>query len=320
MKKTRETTKFGQPLVSVIMPVFNGRHYIDQAINSILNQTFQDFEFLIVDDGSEDKSWKIIESYQTKYPDKIRCFKLPIHLGTFGATNFALKISQGYFIALMDADDIAHPERFEKQVNYLLNHPEVIVLGTQVNIINEKGEIIDQKRLPLDYEQIYKSFAIFHPMVHPSCMVRKYLPNGKTFRYINKFGVNDDYNTFFSILRIGKFANLDECLLSYRIHNNNHSIKDVRIRFLTIIKIRFEAYKKYKYVYSPLDLILILCQIIVVFSIPQKFIFKIYTFSRDLYYNLSLARIIENMTVNFKSIQFLRLSKNYLAGLKSILF
>lgn len=305
----------GQPQVSVIMPVLNGGHYIEQAILSIINQTYQNFEFLIIDDGSTDKSWQIIMGFQEKYPKKIKCFKLPKHIGTFAATNFAIKKSNGEFIALMDCDDIAYPTRFEKQVTYLVNNPDVIVVGSHVKIINEKGKVTGKKRLPTSYEKIYKAFGIFHPMVHPVCMVRKYLPNGKVYRYINKFGVNDDYNTFFSILRLGKFINLDEYLLSYRIHNNNHSIKNIRKIFLNSLKIRIEASKKYNYNYSLTDILLIFFQALFILVIPSKYIFSVYSFCRNIYYGTRFSRKPFQLALS----SLFKLSRSYLSYLVSYL-
>ncbi len=315
MKRSTKDVRMDQPLVSVIMPVLNGGHYIEQAILSIINQTYQNFEFLIVDDGSTDKSWKIIKKFQNKYPKKIKCFKLARHIGAFGATNFAIKRSKGEFIALMDCDDISYPARFEKQVNYLLKNQEVLVVGSHVKIINEKGKITGEKRLPTSYKKIYKAFGIFHPMVHPVCMVRRNLTNGKTYRYINKFGVNDDYNTFFSILKLGKFINLDEYLLSYRIHHKNHSINNIKKIFLNIIKIRVEAFKKYNYNYSILDILLICCQALLILFIPSKYIFRVYSICRNIYYDEKFLK--KYFYLNISSLY--KLSRGYLSSIVSFL-
>lgn len=314
MKRTTKAISTGHPLVSVIMPVRNGRHFIELAVKSIIKQTTRDFELIIVDDESTDDTWKIIQKLQKQYPQYIRSFKLAKNKGIFGATNYALRRSRGKFIALMDSDDIAHPTRLEKQVKYLLDNKDVIVVGSQVNVINEKGEITGQKKVPTSYEKIYKTFAIFHPMVHPSCMVRRNLPNGKKFKYTDKFGVNDDYNTFFSILKVGKFINLEESLLNYRIHSSNNSMIDVRKKFLNSIKVRIEAYHKHAYQYSILDIFLILLQIIAVFSIPQKYIFTTYMICRDVYFNIK-----SNTAYKALNIIYFKISRNYIPNLRSIL-
>lgn len=284
----------GLPLVSVVMPVYNGGHYIRQAIQSIINQTYQNFEFLIVDDGSTDSSWKIIKNYQQKFPYKLKIFKLPKHIGTFAATNFALDRSKGKFIALMDCDDISHPDRLEKQVDYLQKNKDVIVLGSQVNVINEKGEIIGAKSLPTGHHQIYKKFAVVYPLVHPSIMVRRILPNKKKFRYFAVYGVNDDYYTFFSILNLGKFNNLQDRLLNYRIHKNNFSMMNLRQKFIACMKIRFQAFRKFKYPYSALDIFLVLIQALIVYLTPEKYLLKVYLLCRQVYYGNKLLPYVFN--------------------------
>lgn len=145
------------------MLVRNGRHFTEAAINSILDQSFKDFEFLIIDDASEDNTYQIIKSYRKRYSKLIRIFRLSKNLGAFGATNYALKKAQGEFVALMDSDDISHPDRLMKQVNFLKNNPDVIVVGCQADIINESGEVIGKKRFPLILKKSIGSLQLFTP-------------------------------------------------------------------------------------------------------------------------------------------------------------
>jgi len=204
-----------KPLISVIMPVYNRSAYVAQAIESILSQTYNHFELLIIDDCSTDKSWNIIARYQKRHPFLIKAFRLKKNLGGggSGAINFGFKKSSGQFIALMDSDDISHPKRLEKQIQYLINYPSTIMVGSQVNIINHSGTIIGRKKLPLNHQQIYKQFSIIHPMVPPSCLIRKkLLPTTKQL-YKIRFGLDDDYYNSFKFLNCGKFANLQDYLL-----------------------------------------------------------------------------------------------------------
>ncbi len=117
----KNKNKNQNPLVSVIMPVYNAGNFLMEAIESILNQTYQNFEFIIVDDASTDNSWKIIQKYAKKYPKKIKAFQLKktLNRGGDACANFALKKAKGKYIARMDADDIAHPKRLEKEVDFL---------------------------------------------------------------------------------------------------------------------------------------------------------------------------------------------------------
>lgn len=272
-----------KPLISVIMPVYNGSTYIADAINSILNQTYRHFELLIIDDGSTDNSWKIIQDYKQKFPNIIKAYKLKKNCGAFNAANFLIKYAKGKYLAPMDCDDISNPDRLLKQVKFLETFPEITVLGTQANIINDKGEFVGIKRVPLDHKQIYEEFGVFHPMVHPSCMIRRSALVNPNKLYNIKYGVNDDYYTFFSLLTKGKFANLDECLLNYRIHFKNSSLLNVKGKFLNSLKIRFEAVNNFGYKLSFKCLLLIIIQTIVVFPIPSKYILSLYLIVRGIH-------------------------------------
>ena len=118
------------PLVSVIMPVYNGEKYLAEAIDSILVQTFTDFELLIVDDGSQDNSAEIIRSY-VKRDSRIRFFQQEQNEGSANARNRGIANAKGEFIAAMDCDDVSLPERLQKQVDFLESHPEIGALGTR---------------------------------------------------------------------------------------------------------------------------------------------------------------------------------------------
>src|SRR5579859_558580 len=198
--QTKRTQK--QPLVSVIMPVYNAAGFLAAAIDSILKQTYENLELIIVDDASTDKSWKIIQKYTKRYPKKIHSHQTTKQTNAAGngAMNYGFQFAKGEFIARMDADDIAHPKRIAKQVAYLLAHPDTIVLGTQAKVIDKKGKVIGQKIMPTSHNDIYRQYGIFHPMIHPSVMInRKLLPKQKGV-YSMKFNVNDDYYTFFKLL------------------------------------------------------------------------------------------------------------------------
>src|SRR5436305_9543595 len=126
-----------RPQVSVLMPVYNAIRYIGVAVDSVLSQTFSDFEFIIVDDGSTDGSAEILREYAGRDP-RIRLISRP-NTGLGFALNEALAVARAPFIARMDADDECLPERFEKQIQYLRNHPECVLLGSRVLWIDSDG-------------------------------------------------------------------------------------------------------------------------------------------------------------------------------------
>lgn len=278
MKKTIK-----QPLVSVIMPVHNAGNFVAEAIESIVNQTYKNLELIIVDDGSSDQSTQTIKNCQKQYPKTIHAVLLRKNIGESASANLAFKQTKGDFIARMDADDISHPERIEKQVEFMLSHPEIIVLGTQADVINEKGEITGKKTFPSAHRKIYSEYAIFHPMLNPSCMVRRSLLPDKNKLYENKLEPNDDYYTFFKLLNHGKFANLEECLVYYRIHSNNKSLQNPKEKFANSLRIRKEAIKKLGYKAGPRTLLFMALQYIIVTLLPERLIVPTYIFLRGMY-------------------------------------
>jgi glycosyltransferase involved in cell wall biosynthesis len=147
------------PRISVVMSVYNGEKYLRQAIESILQQTYTDFEFIIIDDGSTDSSREIIQSYDDK---RIRLVINEQNIGLTKSLNKGIRLAKGEFIARMDADDISLPQRFEKQVAYLDSHPEVGVLGTYANIIDHRGKIINNIIFPTEHETILWTMLLFY--------------------------------------------------------------------------------------------------------------------------------------------------------------
>lgn len=281
-----------KPLISIVMPVFNGSRFLSEAVESILNQTYKNIELLIVDDCSKDDSWKIIKGFQKQYPGIIKAVRLKKNRNSAGngAVNAVLKKLKGKYYARMDADDISYPQRIEKQVEYMEKHPEVILCGTQGKIINEYNEIVGNKDFPCRHEEIYNNYFIFHPVLHPSIMVRLSMIPDKSKIYEEKMGVNDDYYTFFKLLQFGKFANLPEYLVGYRLHGNNLSLKSPKKKFISSLKIRAEAVYKFNYVPTVKAGILIVVQSVVIFLIPEKFIVPLYFMIRKI--NISSKKTV----------------------------
>lgn len=258
------------PLVSVIMPVYNGQLFVSEAIESILNQTYQNFELLIIDDASSDNTWKILSTFRKKFPKKISIFRLKKNGGPAVATNFGFKKSRGKFLAIMDSDDISHPKRLAKQVAFLQKKPQAIVLGTQAKVIDRNGKIIGQKTFPLNHSEIYDLYGRIHPMVHPSIMIRKELLPSKKQLYKNRYGINADYYNLFNFLNYGEFANLSQSLLFYRVHGNNGSLKHLKKCYWDILFIRMEANVRLKYTLSLKNCVAMFLQTIIVTMLPEK--------------------------------------------------
>lgn len=290
-----------KPLVSVIMPVYNAGEFLVEAIESILNQTYRYLELIIVDDASIDNSWNIISRYAKLYPKIVTAVQTTKQTNSAGngAMNFGFTFAKGELIARMDADDIALPTRIEKQVKYMLAHPDVILLGTNAYVVDKSGKRIGKKVMPMTHSAIYRQYGVFHPIVHPSVMLRRSLLPRQDRIYEMKFDVNDDYFTFFKLLNYGKFANLPQLLMKYRVHGKNWSLNKPKTKFIDSVRIRITAMRRLNYHMPLTSLFLMLLQILVVLPIPERFIVPLYLFTRGILqpefrFKLSLPDFLKN--------------------------
>lgn len=208
------------PTVSVAMSVYNGEQYLSEAINSILSQTFADFEFLILDDGSTDKTPDIIRSYAST-DARIR----PIireNRGLITSLNQLLMEARAPLIARMDADDIAEPSRFQRQIAFFMEHPEVGVLGTWSQDIDIAGKPIETEALdhPITHEDFLRAVSTGQALIcHPSVMFRTDIVRA-VGGYHSAFKHCEDLDLWLRLATQTKIANLPERLLHYR-HNDN---------------------------------------------------------------------------------------------------
>jgi glycosyltransferase involved in cell wall biosynthesis len=276
----KNKNKNQNPLVSVIMPVYNAGNFLMEAIESILNQTYQNFEFIIVDDASTDNSFNVI-NYYAKIDKRIKPLRNKKNLGIAKTINKALSHVKGQFIARMDADDIAMPNRLEKQVEFLINNPEIGVLGSQMFEINEKNIITNVRKVPLTNKNIKKNLFITQTIQNPTLMVnKKNIPEG-ILTYDPKFSPVDDLDVFFKLARYTKFANLPNYLIFYRKHKSNSSLKNIRKTFFLTIKARINAVLKYGYRPNFISIIINILQTFAIFTLPQNLIYKLFKFFKS---------------------------------------
>lgn len=215
------------PKISVIMPVYNGEKYLDEAIKSILNQSELDFEFIIVDDGSTDATKNIID----QNPDNRIKYLKTNHGGIVNALNFGIRESSGVYIARMDADDISLPDRFKSQIEYLDSNSDVAICGTFAEVINEEGLAIGE--MTFKEGSVTLSDLFFHnSFIHPSVMIRKKVLDSVGL-YKEKFRHVEDYELWSRVLRSFKGVNIPEKLLRYRRHSSQVTTsKKFKMRFL----------------------------------------------------------------------------------------
>lgn len=267
--------------VSVIMPAYNVEKYIAEAVSSIQNQTYKDWELIIIDDYSTDATYQILQELAKKDP-QVKVYRNGKHRGVSGAANFGLRFVTGKYIARMDADDISLPNRFRLQVDYLKKHPKVIGLGGQCQMIDHKGHVIGEKRFPTEWNQVRKMIFSSIPLQQPSLMVdSSRLPKDFVW-YENDATTAEEVELLFKFFEYGQVINLPQTLLQYRIHTNNVSLKDPKKTFYSTLKTRLRAIKKYNFRPSVKGVLTTLAQLIIVTLLPSAWIYPIYAKIRGL--------------------------------------
>jgi len=224
-----------QPLVSVVMPVYNGERFLRDAIESILNQTYKNFEFIIVDDGSTDNSLKIIKEYQKK-DKRIRLIENKKNLGQAKSLNKGLSLAKGKYYAKIDSDDIACKTRIEKEVDFLERNNNYVVVGSNLEIIDENNNTIGYRFYHQEDREIRKLIIIKSPFAHPSVMIK--LSALKKIYYDESFLYCEDYDLWFKLLKYGKGKNLSHFLLKYRVSKNQVKSKRLKIQLKETIQVQ----------------------------------------------------------------------------------
>lgn len=241
------------PKISVIMGIYNCELTLDESIQSLLNQTYQDFEVIMCDDGSKDSTYNIALSYKNKYPDKIKVIKNDTNLGLNKTLNRCLSIAKGEYIARMDADDISLPSRFEKEVNFLDKHPEFSVVSTPMIYFDENGDWGQGTAIEYPTINDFKTHSPF--FCHAPCMIRKkvydnvggYSEDPRTLRF-------EDCNLWYKIYAAGyKGYNIQEPLYKMRDDQNAKSRRTLKSR-MNAVYVSYTGFKMvkmpwYNYIY-----------------------------------------------------------------------
>jgi hypothetical protein len=220
------------PVVSVAMSVFNGERFLREAVESILNQTFRDFEFIIINDGSTDGTAAMLDSYAGS-DSRVRVYHQE-NKGLIESLNRGCGLAQGKYIARMDADDIAVKDRLQWQIEFMERHTEIGVVGGAVEIIDSAGRAFYSSRHPVTDEQI-KSTVLQHcPFTHAAVMIRKeaLLSVGG---YRGLFVDAEDYDLWLRIAERWGLANLEAVVVKYRIHPGQVSYQKLRQQTLSIL-------------------------------------------------------------------------------------
>lgn len=232
--------------LSVVMTAHNNQKTLSQAINSILSQTFKDFIFYIVNDLSTDDSAQILFKLAQK-DSRIKLITNHHHLGLTKSLNKALRQINTPYIARMDADDIALPTRFQKQLQFLGNHPQIMLLGTAAYLINESGKQTGLKRHPSDHNHLRSRVLKYCPFIHPTWMFRRSILQ-EIGEYNENFPFSQDYELALRIVSHFQTANLPEPLLKYRVDSSQAiSLNNLKMQEWLALKARFLALTRYGY-------------------------------------------------------------------------
>lgn len=206
------------PAVSVVMTVYNTREYVAEAVESVLGQTLADFEFIVIDDGSTDRSAEILRRFAAR-DGRVRLVSRA-NTGIVAAANEGIGVARGKYLARMDSDDVCLPHRFETQVKYLDDHPECVLVGSRVTVVDPYGSPVFVSGQKLTHEQIEAELLSSGggwAVVQPSAMMRLDAVR-KVGGYRGRHNVSEDQDLFLRLAEVGRVANLEEPLLKYRRH------------------------------------------------------------------------------------------------------
>lgn len=242
MTFVQKTLSKADPLLSVVMPVYNGEKYLAEAIESVLSQSYSHFEFIIIDDGSTDGTELVVSEY-VKKDARIRYLKLEKNAGISNALNIGIKFSKGEYVVRMDCDDIACPDRFSKQWQYFReNAASTDILGSYFCLFYDES--------PNECMTIPVSSRNFHdgnsPVHHPTCMIKRdiFFQHGW---YDSEYDNAEDVDLWFRWFAKGvRFSNLEEVLYKKRVHKGSVSVSRIKHQVYIMLKINLKAIFKYR--------------------------------------------------------------------------
>ena len=257
------------PLVSVILLVYGYNRYLKEAVDSILNQTLKDLELIIVEDPKEDKfeNEKLIKNYKDK---RIKYIKNKSRLGVANSLNKGIKNSKSKYIAIQDSDDISLPYRLEKQYILIKTQKNLAVVGSNMLIIDDKGNVLGKRYYPSNEEEIKKKIILRNLIGNPTVMFKKEIIC-KVGGYNHIKGYCMDYDLWLRILNNDyKIVNINEFLVKYRYHTQSFKCKKFKNNLKDTIKLQLETLRKYKNINIPLSFPLYLLAELILLILPTK--------------------------------------------------
>jgi glycosyltransferase involved in cell wall biosynthesis len=280
------------PLVSVIIPVKNAGKFVGAAIKSIVDQTYKNWEMIIVDDGSTDKTGKILKKFAKK-DKRITVITHDISKGIGASLNLALTKTKGLFIARMDGDDVSLPNRLAVQVHFLQKNPKVVAVGGQAEMIDGEGEIFAFKHFPTDPQKLREMIMWMVPIQHPIMMARA--SAYKKCHYDESYATAEDVEMFMQLLQYGEFGNVSEVVYQYRKADTSNGYHNLKQTFYLTLLGRWQGITKHGYRPSIKGIVLSLIQLLVVSLLPAKLIVRLYESRRFLW--LAQQRLVSKLSL-----------------------
>jgi glycosyltransferase involved in cell wall biosynthesis len=298
--------------LTVLMPVYNAEGFLKSAIESILNQTYTDFEFLIINDGSTDNSGKIISSFNDK---RIIHLSNEKNLGLIKTLNKGIKLAKGKYIARMDNDDISMPDRLSKQIAFLDRHPEISLVTANIQLIDEEGNDVGiwQEDIQTKTEKQIKALLPYtNCIAHPSIVIRTDI--AKEFLYDEKQINNEDWDLWMRLASAGyKIAKINESLLKYRLHVNSMTFqsnqKNVNKKLLTTQKNYFLK-KLIKLKINLFDLKVLWGIILNTIEVYSGGIFSRFKRSINKFFKIKIPKKINRIKMLIRFIKIMKASEN----------
>ncbi len=263
-----------KPKVSVLMPAYNAEKYIAEAIESILSQTFTDFEFIIVDDGSTDSTWDLIQEFANK-DQRIVAIKNEKNSQICVSLNNGLAVAQGEYVVRIDADDTSPGDRIEKQVEFMDKNPEIVVSGGKIQICDHLMRPLNFRSYNLTDSEVRASLFRYSPFAHPAVIYR--LDAVKTAGLYNPdLRDAEDYDLYFRLGRIGKFGNLEHVVHNLRLSEGSISQTRGRRQEKLTLFIRIKAVLEYGYSMTVKDKSYLILQFCSMYIVPYSFKFWLF--------------------------------------------
>ncbi|MBX9812754.1 MAG: glycosyltransferase [Burkholderiales bacterium] len=265
--------------ISIVIPAYNAEKYLQAALDSILAQTFSNFEAIVIDDCSTDRTWEIVAHY-AECDNRIRPYRNEMNLGIAGNRNRGVELARGKYLAWQDADDISFPQRLEKQYRFMEENPHVGIVGAYIEIFHDDDTVIGVRKYPQDDGDLRRCIFRYSPIAQPAAMVRReaLLLAGP---YNLRFPPAEDIDMTFRIGEHYKLANIPEVLVRYRENPSSATFTRLKKMELSTLEIRRKYSKSASYKMTAGDWIYNVAHYISVWLVPPKLKIRLFNFWRN---------------------------------------